>query len=151
MSRLDDLGEILEGYEGRKRETDRDHVLSTQDIKEKLCAGSYEDRYRAGLLVGKRLPDDRLRIVDIIVPEQNSCTIGTVVKNENWDAAVHKAEAIGELAGSVFYVASEPADLSESARAIQDFLCKKYGMEEVTAIINNKNEFRIYSNRKIKP
>ena len=140
MSRLDDLGEILEGYEGRKYEGEKDKPIRVQDIKDKLCEGGHENHYRAGLLVAKKPPNPfGYAIVDVIVPEQDSDIAKTIVKD--WDAAVKKAEEIGELGGTVFYVGNLSLELAEATRMTHDNLCKKYRISNLCVAINSKNQF----------
>ena len=143
MSRYKDLGKILKRLEGREYEGGRDLPIEIQEIRKRLSEG-YEDHYRAGLLVGKKLDDGSLAITDVIVPEQDSHIIRTMVLD--WESAVHEAESKGLLVGSAFYVGKKEPEFTVATIKTHENLCKRYGIEDFSVALNKNDKYQCKKN-----
>ena len=138
MSRLDDLGEILDGYKERKyKEEEINYSLEIEDIYKKISEG-YEDRQRIGLLVGKILPDKKHEITDIIIPEQNSTVSSAIVVD--WDKAIKDARSKGEIIGTLFYHGLFGTFFPGFAAHIINHLHAMYNVPEFSIVMNKNQE-----------
>jgi hypothetical protein len=143
MSRLDNLGEILDSYENRKEEPEVYNsvpLFVQYGLKE-----DHEEDYRMGLLVGKSL-GDRFRIDDIFVPDQDSNPSRTMVVD--WKDALDKAKAMGELAGVALYTGKNDLIIPDATKILHKKLCKNHGMKYFIYLVNNEGYFKIFQDGK---
>lgn len=147
MSRLDNLGEILDGYEGREYQGEEvRYYLELEDIYKKISEG-HEDSNRMGLLIGKILEDGKHEITDVYIPEQNSSP-SCAQMLQSWDLEIPNAREKGDIIGTVFYYGIFLAFFSAmSLNTIRD-LHKNYGVPEFSIVTNKNKEFEYHTQKK---
>jgi len=70
MSRLDDLGEILEWYEGKEYQEEYDEIhvkMDFEHIWDCFSHDGYKNTIRMGLLIGK-IQDNVISVEDVLIP-----------------------------------------------------------------------------------
>lgn len=142
MSRIDDLGKILDSYENRKEEPE---VYNVVPLFVKYVLKENETDYKVGLLVGKSL-GDRFRIDDVFVPDQDSNPMRTMV--QDWKDAINKAKAMGELAGLALYTGKNDLIIPAATKILHEKLCKNHEMKDFIYVIDHEGNFKIFQDGK---